>query len=292
MKKLIFSTTRPCLGYGLKLSPSLTLYRHFDTLLAPQHPNIIVVSNMKVLALFQKAIWTKSGKIRKTPFSSLSKFSTAVSLDDDYAFSDNYYETPRISSVLPTLPENSRRIYLLRHGETNWNAEGKIQGGGFDIPLNENGRAQAMAAARALEDIPLSLIASSPLSRAAETADLLAEGRGNYERILVPGLTEMSFGEFEGFPRRKPDICPKLKAMYHRIDNQCNENPEKAFPGGESAVEVAKRARTSFYQILDQFRDHKHIALVCHSRLNRILIAEAFLKDVRLFSTIQQGNSW
>jgi broad specificity phosphatase PhoE len=247
---------------------------------------------MKVLALFQKATLPKSGKIRKFLFSSFSKFSTAVSLDDNYAFSDSDDETPRISSVLPTLPENSRRIYLLRHGETNWNAEGKIQGGGFDIPLNENGRAQAMAAARALEDIPLSLIASSPLSRAAETADLLAEGRGDYERILVPGLTEMSFGEFEGFPRRKPDICPKLKAMYHRIDNQCNENPEKAFPGGESAVEVAKRARTSFYQILDQFRDHKHIALVCHSRLNRILIAEAFLKDVRLFSTIQQGNSW
>jgi hypothetical protein len=107
---------------------------------------------MKVLALFQKATSPKSGKIRKFLFSSFSKFSTAVSLDDDFAFSDSDYETlhNRISSVLPALPENSRRIYLLRHGETNWNAEGKIQGGGFDIPLNEKGRAQAMAATKNL----------------------------------------------------------------------------------------------------------------------------------------------
>eukprot|EP00980_Cylindrotheca_fusiformis_P010590 scaffold2353_cov134-Cylindrotheca_fusiformis.AAC.13 len=246
---------------------------------------------MKIIALYQRSAAVNCNKIGKVAFSSLSRFSTAVPWEEDYATTDSDDETPRISSVLPPLAENSRRIYLLRHGETDWNAEGKIQGGGFDIPLNENGRAQALSAAKAMDDIPLTLIASSPLSRAAETADMLAEGRLNYERILVPGFKEMSFGEFEGFPRRKPDVCPELKARYHRINDGCNENPELCFPGGESPAQVARRARKAFFHLLDQFADHKHIAIVCHSRLNRILISEAFLNDVTRFPKVQQGNT-
>jgi len=228
--------------------------------------------------------------------SSPAKFSSAALPIMDYSFTDSDTDEegdfPRVSDVLPPLEDNSRRVYLLRHGETDWNKAGKIQGGGFDIPLNENGRGQARSAARAMEDIPLSLVASSPLSRAAETADMLTQGRnGYYERILVPGLTEMSFGEFEGFPRRRDDVCPDLKARYHKIDNECNEDPTKAFPGGESASMVAERATAAFFEMLDQFSHHQHIALVCHSRLNRILISDAFLKDVNQFPHVKQGNS-
>mmetsp|Transcript_3476 Transcript_3476/g.7888 ORF Transcript_3476/g.7888 Transcript_3476/m.7888 type:complete len:294 (+) Transcript_3476:287-1168(+) len=228
--------------------------------------------------------------------SSPAKFSSAAAPLMDYSFSDSDSEEdedfPRISAFLPPLASNSRRVYLLRHGETDWNKEGKIQGGGFDIPLNENGRNQARSAARAMEDIPLSLIASSPLSRASETADMLTQGRdGYYERVLVPGLREMSFGEFEGFPRRKPDVCPDLKARYERIDGACNADPTKAFPGGESAAIVAERAKAAFFEMLDRFSHHQHMALVCHSRLNRILISEAFLKDVTKFPHVEQGNS-
>jgi len=227
--------------------------------------------------------------------SSPAKFSSAAASLIDYSFTNidsEEAEFPRISSMLPPLQDNSRRVYLLRHGETNWNKEGKIQGGGFDIPLNENGRNQARAAARAMEDIPVSLIASSPLSRATETADILTQGRDHYyERILVPGLREMSFGEFEGFPRRHSGVDPDLKARYERIDKACNEDPTKAFPGGESAATVAKRAKKAFFEMLDHFSEHQHIALVCHSRLNRILISEAFLHDVKHFPSVKQGNS-
>jgi len=227
--------------------------------------------------------------------SSPAKFSSAAASLIDYSFTDidsEEAEFPRISSMLPPLQDNSRRVYLLRHGETNWNKEGKIQGGGFDIPLNENGRNQARAAARAMEDIPVSLIASSPLSRATETADILTQGRDHYyERILVPGLREMSFGEFEGFPRRHSGVDPDLKARYERIDKACNEDPTKAFPGGESAATVAKRAKKAFFEMLDHFSEHQHIALVCHSRLNRILISEAFLHDIKHFPSVKQGNS-
>ncbi|OEU15045.1 phosphoglycerate mutase-like protein [Fragilariopsis cylindrus CCMP1102] len=131
-----------------------------------------------------------------------------------------------------------KRVYIIRHGETNWNVKGKIQGGGFDIPLNENGKLQALKAAEFLKDVPFDLIASSSLSRAKETADIIYTHQVahynnarmttksittkstmclisddskvmNYtttknvapplpKRIIDDGFNEMSFGEFEG----------------------------------------------------------------------------------------------
>lgn len=130
-----------------------------------------------------------------------------------------------------------KRVYIIRHGETNWNVKGKIQGGGFDIPLNENGKLQALKAAEYLKDVPFDLIASSSLSRAKETADIIYNHQVahynnarmtttsitkstmclisddsklmNYtttknvapplpKRIIDNGFNEMSFGEFEG----------------------------------------------------------------------------------------------
>ena len=128
-------------------------------------------------------------------------------------------------------------MYLIRHGETDWNVRGKIQGGGYDIPLNANGRRQAHTVARELQDIHWDIIASSDMHRARETADILMDD--NYapttnstrrmtkstihsssssshatttqdpvvpipprtlpRRIIDPGLNEMRFGEFEGF---------------------------------------------------------------------------------------------
>ena len=127
-----------------------------------------------------------------------------------------------LSKVLPKpIPGTAVRLYLIRHGETNWNQRGKIQGGGYDVPLNATGKAQAMRAASALEGIPFDIVASSSLSRAKETADLVFEqlhssstsssssssrsNSGNKQplRIVDGGFNEMRFGKFEGFGYRK-----------------------------------------------------------------------------------------
>ena len=96
------------------------------------------------------------------------------------------------------------RVYLIRHGETNWNKKGKIQGGGYDVPLNDNGKAQALKAAKALEGISLDAVASSSLSRAKETADIVYDYYNSSNsskkplRIVNSGFNEMRFGKFEG----------------------------------------------------------------------------------------------
>ncbi len=92
-------------------------------------------------------------------------------------------------------------LTLIRHGETDWNRAGRIQGS-TDIPLNDTGRSQARAAGIALRDardaaVPVTVV-SSDLSRARETAEIIADELGARAPRIYPGLRERSYGEAEG----------------------------------------------------------------------------------------------
>ena len=87
-------------------------------------------------------------------------------------------------------------LYLMRHGQTDWNIVHKLQGR-TDIPLNENGRQMAKEACQKYQDINIDKCFCSPLQRARETAELMLEGR-NISIELDDRLQEMSFGTFEG----------------------------------------------------------------------------------------------
>jgi uncharacterized phosphatase len=89
------------------------------------------------------------------------------------------------------------RIALVRHGETDWNRIRRIQGRS-DVPLNETGRAQARRTASALLAERWDAVYSSPLSRASETAGIIAETLGLQPAIAVEALTERNYGEAEG----------------------------------------------------------------------------------------------
>lgn len=91
-------------------------------------------------------------------------------------------------------------LTLIRHGETDWNRARRIQGS-TDIPLNDTGREQARAAAAALRErgggLPVNVV-SSDLSRARETAEIIAAELGAAAPRVYPGLRERSYGEAEG----------------------------------------------------------------------------------------------
>lgn len=89
-------------------------------------------------------------------------------------------------------------FYFLRHGETDWNAEGRSQGQ-TDIPLNKVGLMQAERAARTLAGLPIASIVASPLSRARVTAEMVAAAL-NLPVSFDPELKEVNFGEQEGQP--------------------------------------------------------------------------------------------
>lgn len=88
-------------------------------------------------------------------------------------------------------------ITLIRHGQTDWNLVGRIQGS-TDIPLNETGRRQAAEAAAMLDISGPVMLAASDLSRAADTARLIGAARGWGEPTLFPRLRERGYGEAEG----------------------------------------------------------------------------------------------
>eukprot|EP00537_Pseudo-nitzschia_pungens_P014876 CAMPEP_0172408228 /NCGR_PEP_ID=MMETSP1061-20121228/75740_1 /TAXON_ID=37318 /ORGANISM="Pseudo-nitzschia pungens, Strain cf. pungens" /LENGTH=387 /DNA_ID=CAMNT_0013144349 /DNA_START=161 /DNA_END=1324 /DNA_ORIENTATION=- len=139
------------------------------------------------------------------------------------------------------------RVYLIRHGQTDWNLEGRIQGGGFDVPLNETGKLQARQTAKALEGIPLDVVASSSMSRAKETADILMEtilaGNNNnsnnngsnthhrlIRRFVDSGFDEMKFGALEGM-RYTAITDQERYERFLSIKQKVADDPDYCFPG-------------------------------------------------------------
>lgn len=103
-------------------------------------------------------------------------------------------------------------LYLVRHGETDWNKARKIQGS-TDIPLNDLGRRQAAAAAELLSRRRFDRVVSSPLSRARETGTIISDRLGLADPAVVPGVVERNYGEAEGLTfdeieERFPDGTP------------------------------------------------------------------------------------
>lgn len=122
-------------------------------------------------------------------------------------------------------------ILLIRHGETAWNAERRLQGQ-IDIPLNAHGERQAQAVAQALRDLPIDAIYSSDLQRARATAQPLADAHG-LPLHLDAGLRERCFGGFEGL------LYEQLEARYPEAYAQWRaRNPDAPFPPGERRGET------------------------------------------------------
>ncbi len=106
---------------------------------------------------------------------------------------------------MPAVPSAPRILYLARHGETDWNAEGRWQGH-TDIPLNDTGRQQARALAEVLRPLGVLLAVSSDLSRARETAQIVAQALGVPLGTADPDLRERRFGVFEGLTRQQCEL--------------------------------------------------------------------------------------
>ncbi len=127
-------------------------------------------------------------------------------------------------------------IYLLRHGQTEMNARGRYQGR-IESPLTERGRAQALAMARALAGrAEGAVVLTSPLIRARRTADIVAAHLGLGDPEPMPGLIEVSMGEWEGMTADEIDAQnPGVRKSFAR-----NEWSFHA-PGGETHAQVSAR---------------------------------------------------
>lgn len=195
---------------------------------------------------------------------------------------------------VPPLPEGKRRLYLARHGETDWNVQRRIQGN-TDRPLDEKGRRQAEALSLFMASAPLDLVASSTLSRAKDTAGAVASRHGEVARVSDKRFSEMCFGSLEGQvlvgdpPRYDgtPAYADTLRAW------DTGETSVR-WPGGESADEVAARGLAGLKDLgvlgVASATSPRHTLLVAHSRFNKIVIS-ALQGDISRCNTLVQGNT-
>lgn len=163
------------------------------------------------------------------------------------------------------------KLYLLRHGETDWNKEWRLQGGA-DIPLNDKGIAQAKEAAERYAGIPFDVVISSPLQRALNTARILAEPHGLSVQT-DDRLREICFGELEGKSVEETDKIPELKKARENFF----DHPELFVPvgDGESFEDLDKRCRSFLEDIKKKYDDHFSILISGHGALCKGIVRAA-----------------
>ncbi|MCK6545560.1 histidine phosphatase family protein [Myxococcota bacterium] len=131
-------------------------------------------------------------------------------------------------------------LWILRHGETEWNVEGRLQGSS-DSPLTARGRAQSEAAARATQHVAFTCIYTSDLGRAQHTARLV-RGERALEIHTDPRLRELRYGHVEGMTW--PEIAARHPGLREELRRQ-----DFAPPGGETRAELQARVAAAMHDI-------------------------------------------
>ena len=157
-------------------------------------------------------------------------------------------------------PKVSGNWYFVRHGETDWNREGRLTGHS-DIGLNASGREQARAAAEQLRPRNIELVISSDLVRARETAAVIA-GELGAELVTDAGFRERNFGELEG--RHRDDLDSELF-------NRMRLDPEFTPAAGESLAALEERISEALARHRDSPR-HQNVVVVSHGTALRMLL--------------------
>jgi phosphoserine phosphatase len=158
------------------------------------------------------------------------------------------------------------RILLARHGETSWNVEGRHQGQGFDIPLSEVGRAQALALGERVKAVPLTRAVASPLLRARGTAELALGDRAGMLQ-LEPALMEIAHGEWEG------RLASEIRDHSPELQRAWRETPHAVtLPGGESFQQVLDRSWPALCRTCEGLGPDDTALIVTHDGVNRVLL--------------------
>lgn len=148
------------------------------------------------------------------------------------------------------------KIYVARHGQTQWNAENRVCGR-TDLPLTEKGVEQARELAQKAQTLELDMIISSPMLRARTMSGIVSDICG-IPAVVDKRLIEQDYGIFEGVDRKDPGFLNNKRQFAYR------------YPGGESMMQVAHRV----YSLLEDVRREyagKNVLLVCHGGVCRVI---------------------
>lgn len=159
-----------------------------------------------------------------------------------------------------------KTIYLIRHGETEFNKRGAVQGRGIDAGLNETGQRQARAFYEKYREVPFRKIYISSLKRTYQTSEGFIEAGIPYERF--DGLDEISWGKVEGLTLEETgyDLFKTVLTKWQEGETHA------AMDGGESPEQVALRQAEVMEKILAR-KEEELILITMHGRAMRILLS-------------------
>ncbi len=176
------------------------------------------------------------------------------------------------------------RLLLVRHGETDWNRQSRFQGQ-IDIPLNENGKAQAQKAADFLKDVAIDFAVTSPLSRPRETAEIILQHHPHLTLAEDPGLKEIGHGLWEG------KLEAEIQAEFGDTLQQWKVAPETVqMPEGENLQQVWDRSVAAWEAIVQNAPDQSTGMVVAHDAVNKCILCHVLGLEPKDIWAIKQGN--
>jgi len=176
-----------------------------------------------------------------------------------------------------------RRIYLVRHGETDWNRLNLVQGS-IDTELNSTGIEQAKKIAERLKNKKIDIIFSSTLKRAYTTASYIKSYHPYAMFETSEKLNEINFGEWEGLN------FEELEKKYSQTYLMWKDNPDKAIFPGEGNLHVVMKRVKSFYDEVLQ-RDYGNIVVVTHGGIVKLSIIYLLNLPLDFYKKCWIGNA-
>jgi phosphoserine phosphatase len=158
----------------------------------------------------------------------------------------------------------SKKIYLLRHGQTDYNLKGVVQGSGINAPLNATGLKQANAFFQKYQNVPFDKVFYTGLQRTRQSVQQFLELGIPHEAVVE--LNEICWGKYEGMP-----MTPEENRYYQEMLQRWSSGElDYAIEGGESPIMVAERLKIGIQKILTQ--EGNHFLICMHGRSMRILL--------------------
>lgn len=175
-----------------------------------------------------------------------------------------------------------KTIYLVRHAETTWNLEGKVQGS-LNVPLSPRGIVQTRQTVAFLETVPFDAVCTSPLDRARAIAEPVANSL-HVPAVVIPDLEEITFGDWEGHTWNELELLhPDTFAAWKL------KLPEAQPEGGESLFHVGLRARK--VRSLLESCPGQLLLVVAHGGFNRVLISTLLDLPPSAYNNFEQLNA-
>ena len=176
----------------------------------------------------------------------------------------------------------SKKIYLVRHGQTDFNSKGIVQGSGVNSSINKTGKLQSDAFYAAYRQIEFDCVYTSELKRTQESVRKFID---NTKHVALPGLNEISWGIQEG-----REVTAESDKYYYGVINEWRAgNTALEIEGGESPEQVSARQDDALAHIMAQ-EDEKTILICHHGRAMRVLLCKLLSYPLKYMDFFEHTN--